>query len=69
MADTTASSSDLQAEFNLLVAQVRQLAPPSCCPHNDPPCIGCGLDWLIEQGIPIRLTEDGDLEHVRAGDS
>lgn len=68
MSDTTTDSLVFPAEFDQLIEQVRRLAPPSCCPHNDPPCIGCGADWLIEQGIPISLTEQGDLEHVPTGE-
>jgi hypothetical protein len=67
MSAAATDSEQFLTELDLLVKQVRSLAPPSCCPHNDPPCIGCGLAWLIDQEIPINLNDQRDLERVPAG--
>jgi hypothetical protein len=32
--------------------RIRKAAPAACCTHEDPPCLSCGLTWLIESAQP-----------------
>jgi hypothetical protein len=40
---------DLNAELDSLTSKVRALIPASCCPHDNAPCLSCGLDWLVKE--------------------
>jgi hypothetical protein len=35
--------------------EVRSIAPEGCCVHGDPFCLSCGLNWAVEQNVPLRL--------------
>ena len=44
-----------QRTLDLVTRQVRLVAPASCCPHGDAPCLGCGLEWVVAHGIEISV--------------
>ena len=56
--DETAEEWDAQHVLESLSDQVRNAAPDGCCVHGETFCLSCGLAWVVEQNVPIRLDSN-----------
>ena len=54
--DTRHDNEKDQCTLDLLIAQVHRIAPPSCCRHGESPCLSCGLEWLVRNGVSVPLS-------------
>ncbi len=52
----------LDEELDFLTLKTREVVPVECCPHADPPCLGCALQWLVNQSVPVSLTPPEPIE-------
>lgn len=53
--EESVESWDAQQMLQAISAELRSIAPKGCCIHGEEFCLSCGINWAVEQNVPLRL--------------
>ncbi len=64
--ELSASLRHARVALGLVESRIREVAPLWCCDHEQPPCLNCGLEWLIQNAQRSRPTAEPIVQRPEA---